>query len=315
MFNFVFFNLVLGPHKGQTSRLDEQKVKADFLAAKENFDRATTEINIYDILQGPRNDASRRKLKEFVISQAEIVFSTLSSTGLRIIENTKFSVCVIDEAAQATEVSTLIPLPWAVTSVFCARPRPATTTIHSKGKNGVLARRSLFRTLAKRRTLCSFPQSAVQNASLICSFPSIMFYGGLLKSGIADANAFLQPYHEFTGFMPLVFYDMTAGQEQQCSRSLSYSNEEEAACCISLLFRLCKKIQMKRIGVICMYSDQVRLLREKYRQRLSRTMSDSYPAADSIIRVLTVSKARSVTLSFFLLSGRMRMQAKGGVCI
>ena len=290
VFRFVFFNL-LGPHRHQTSRSDEEKVKSDFLRAKENFDRATTEIGIYDTLQGPRNEASRRRLKEIVISQAEIVFSTLSSAGLRIIENTKFSVCVIDEAAQSTEVSTLIPLRLGCDQcVLCGDPAQLPATIHSKGKTGVLCRRSLFERLQKGGHCVHFLSLQYRMHPLICSFPSAAFYGGLLKSGISDPNAFRRPYHGFTGFSSLVFYDIAAGQEQQCSRSLSYSNKEEAAFCIQLIFRLCKSfktcVDMNRIGVICMYSDQVRLLRERYKQFLATKKLDSnkYPSADSIIR-------------------------------
>ena len=54
----------------------------------------------------------RRRIKQAVLDDAQIVFTTLSLAGSGILNkiSTQFDVVVIDEAAQAVEPSTLIPL-------------------------------------------------------------------------------------------------------------------------------------------------------------------------------------------------------------
>jgi superfamily I DNA and/or RNA helicase len=52
------------------------------------------------------------ELKKSIVNEAEIVFSTLSSSALKWIADTPrpFDSIIIDEAAQALELVTLIPL-------------------------------------------------------------------------------------------------------------------------------------------------------------------------------------------------------------
>jgi senataxin len=55
-------------------------------------------------------DAARRKFRRVVLDEADVICSTLSSAGRENIEEYDFEMLVIDEAAQAIELSTLIPL-------------------------------------------------------------------------------------------------------------------------------------------------------------------------------------------------------------
>ena len=60
-------------------------------------------------------------LTGFLMEQAEIVFTTLSSTGRRaFLQGRKFDLVLVDEAAQASEVASLQPL--ALASGRCATP-------------------------------------------------------------------------------------------------------------------------------------------------------------------------------------------------
>ena len=49
-------------------------------------------------------------LEESIIAESQLVCSTLSSAGQDSLRTHKFSVCIVDEACQASEASTLIPL-------------------------------------------------------------------------------------------------------------------------------------------------------------------------------------------------------------
>jgi senataxin len=55
-------------------------------------------------------DAARRKARLEVVQEADIICSTLSGSGHELLEQFEFEMVVIDEAAQAIELSTLIPM-------------------------------------------------------------------------------------------------------------------------------------------------------------------------------------------------------------
>jgi senataxin len=55
-------------------------------------------------------DATRRKYRADVLFEADVICSTLSGAGHEILEQFDFDMVIIDEAAQAIELSTLIPL-------------------------------------------------------------------------------------------------------------------------------------------------------------------------------------------------------------
>jgi hypothetical protein len=55
-------------------------------------------------------DAARRKAKQDVINEADVICSTLSGAGHDLLSSFNFETVIIDEAAQAVELSALIPL-------------------------------------------------------------------------------------------------------------------------------------------------------------------------------------------------------------
>lgn len=60
-------------------------------------------------------DAVRRKFRMDVLAEADVICSTLSGSGHDILEALEFDMIIIDEAAQAIELSSLIPLKYNVT--------------------------------------------------------------------------------------------------------------------------------------------------------------------------------------------------------
>ena len=55
-------------------------------------------------------DATTRRFRQEVLAEADVVCSTLSGAGHDLLEQWDFEMVVIDEAAQAIELSSLIPL-------------------------------------------------------------------------------------------------------------------------------------------------------------------------------------------------------------
>ncbi len=88
---------------------------------KEREDSARLLCMAYDDLEKNQCEArqlsspTRRELEVAILDSANIVFTTLNSSGLDVLESLKleertFDTLVIDEAAQSIEISTLIPL-------------------------------------------------------------------------------------------------------------------------------------------------------------------------------------------------------------
>lgn len=75
-------------------------------------------------------DAARRQARQDVIADADIICSTLSGSGHDVLQHYNFETVIIDEAAQAVELSALIPLKYQcrrcimVGGAFTARSTP-----------------------------------------------------------------------------------------------------------------------------------------------------------------------------------------------
>ena len=131
-------------------------------------------------------------LEAAVLSRAHIVFTTMSSAAgqrLAALEG-GFETAVFDEAAQAGELPTLIPLQYNVhLAVLVGDPQQLPATILSqRAKRGGLGR-SLFERLqqAGHPTLVLRTQYRMHPA--IRRFPSAHFYGGVLRDGGTVARA------------------------------------------------------------------------------------------------------------------------------
>jgi senataxin len=78
-------------------------------------------------------DTLRRNTQREVLLNADIICSTLSGSGHEILENLEFDMVVIDEAAQAIELSSLIPLKYGCSKcVMVGDPQQLPPTVISQ---------------------------------------------------------------------------------------------------------------------------------------------------------------------------------------
>lgn len=85
---------------------DISRLNARRMALTQQFDRLKDKQK-----SESRNlDATRRKFRVEVLSDADVICSTLSGAGHDILSQFEFEMVIIDEAAQAIELSSLIPL-------------------------------------------------------------------------------------------------------------------------------------------------------------------------------------------------------------
>ncbi|GAA6050889.1 hypothetical protein JCM3770_005758 [Rhodotorula araucariae] len=218
-------------------------------------------------------DAEQRKMRLKILSEADVICSTLSGAGHDYMSQLPFDfeTVIIDEAAQSIELSSLIPLKYGCTRcILVGDPLQLPPTVISS----VAARggydRSLFVRVMQRG-----PQ-AVHLLSIqyrmhpnISAFPSAAFYQSRLADGPDMDKKTLQPWHANALFPPYAFYHIE-GQEQT-GRFHSYTNPIEAATALAIYDRLKREYSSidfdYRVGIVTPYKGQVGELKRQFRQR------------------------------------------------
>ena len=188
---------------------------------------------------------SRQNLRLKVLNEAQVVCCTLSASGHEVISRIEgdFEMVIIDEACQAIELSSLIPLQYGCRrAVLVGDPNQLPPTVISQMAVTFAYEQSLFQRLQK------IDPSAVQLLSLqyrmhpdISAFPSSYFYGGRLANGPNVMTENVRPWHgSFNNLLgPFRFIDIP-GQEQLRTFSSgkqgnSMMNELEAKITTSLI--------------------------------------------------------------------------------
>lgn len=106
--------------KTLTSRRQALTTKLDELKDKKKSDDRTL-------------DTMRRNTRREILVNADIICSTLSGSGHEILENLEFDMIIIDEAAQAIELSCLIPLKYGCSKcVMVGDPQQLPPTVISQ---------------------------------------------------------------------------------------------------------------------------------------------------------------------------------------
>ena len=83
-----------------------QKLNAKRMFLTQKFDKLKDQQQS----QSRSFDATRRKIRSVILAEADIICSTLSGSGRDFLEQFEYEMIIIDEAAQAVELSSLIPL-------------------------------------------------------------------------------------------------------------------------------------------------------------------------------------------------------------
>ncbi|KAJ0976868.1 hypothetical protein J5N97_012342 [Dioscorea zingiberensis] len=214
----------------------------------------------------------RDRIRASILDEAAIVFSTLSFSGSSLFTrmNRVFDVVIIDEAAQAVEPATLVPLAHGCRQVFLVGdPVQLPATVISSTAERFGYGTSLF----KRFQGAGFPVQMLKTQYRmhpeICIFPSNEFYDGSLENGTLVERQTRRLWHAYRCFGPFCFFDID-GTESQPSGSGSWVNEEEVDFIILLYHKLVNQYTELRsssqLAIISPYRYQVKLLRDRIRE-------------------------------------------------
>ena len=209
------------------------------------------------------------RIRASLLDEAAIVFSTLSFSGSAIFTRMTraFDVVIIDEAAQAVEPATLVPLVHGCRQVFLVGdPVQLPATVISSTAQELGYGTSLF----KRFQAAGFPVQMLKIQYRmhpeISVFPSKEFYEGILEDG--EGLNKKRPWHSYSCFGPFCFFDVD-GVESQLSGSGSTVNEDEVEFITLLYHQLAMRYpelkSSSQVAVISPYRGQVKLLKDHFR--------------------------------------------------
>lgn len=132
----------------------------------------------------PPSAAAKEQVELSIIHEAQILFTTLNSCGHPNLESTEFTVAVIDEAAQCTEPSLLIPLRRGCKKcVLVGDQDQLSATVFSTDAKLRGYDRSLFQRLIDTGHPYVLLDTQYRMRPEISRFPAATFYDGLLQDG------------------------------------------------------------------------------------------------------------------------------------
>jgi ATP-dependent RNA/DNA helicase IGHMBP2 len=201
-----------------------------------------------------------------IISKSPVIASTLVGSNNYELKGKHFRTVFIDEAAQALEPASWIPILKAERVIFAGDHCQLPPTIKSikAARDGLDI--TLFEKTIKRNKADVMLMEQYRMNNQIMNFPSRMFYNGQLSANDKVSNAKLFPED-----MPFEFID-TAGIgyfEQVDEATFSTYNREEANLLIRHFTDYINQLdamnimkEVRNIGIISPYKAQVSLLQE-----------------------------------------------------
>ena len=215
---------------------------------------------------GNASGAQIFKEKMRTIKKAQIVCCTCIGSGGEILDGMFFERVLVDEATQATEPATLVPLTRGCRQLVlvgdhCQLPPTVLSTRAEEEGLGV--------PLFSRMVACGVPPCMLDTQyrmhPAIATFPSDLFYGGKLLNGVSPPErrplpGFPWPREEFpVAFLPIEGIEVDDG--------VSKMNEAEAeAACNTVQFLLEGGCSISDVAVVTPYAAQVRLIKRMTRQ-------------------------------------------------
>jgi len=200
------------------------------------------------------------RLIETILLQAQVVTCTLVGSMHPFIENHKFRTVVIDEAAQALEPATWIPITKASKVVLAGDPFQLPPTIKSQEARKAGLEITMIEKCIERLPKVSFLNVQYRMHEAIMNFSNQQFYNGLLKA--AEQVRYHQlPIENNT---PVIFIDTVGcGFDEQINEEYqSRYNVGEFQILCEHLYQLIdahrlREVELPSIAIISPYREQV----------------------------------------------------------
>ncbi|KAM6984647.1 putative helicase senataxin [Aplochiton taeniatus] len=269
----IISSLCANSPRGMPKYRNYAEEKERLLDARKKLSKDLKEVKEYS--------GKKQMIQAKVLQQSHVVFCTLSTSGSNLLASgiqsrghQPFSCVIVDEAGQAKETETIIPLVFRCNSlVLVGDPEQLPPTVISQRAKELNFGQSLMNRLVKvldQPCVRSGSPSPVVFLSVqyrmhpdICMFPSKHVYKSILQTDPATAEmrcAISWPFQSYR------VYDVTDGREVK--EGESYSNKKEVKLLVVLLKMIAESNPKNpvRVGVITPYRAQKdRILRELLR--------------------------------------------------
>ena len=201
-----------------------------------------------------------------ILNAAEVIATTCIGAGDSVLKGLVFPFVLIDEATQATEPVSLVPLVHQCEQlVLIGDPQQLPPTVINPHENSHTLSKSLFHRLYE--VLPSvFLEEQHRMHPAIAEFPSNAFYSGRLKSAPGlDKRTNNFDFIWSKTDRPLVFINVEASREQHLG--ISFQNLAEADVVVKVVVSLLSKnVSQNEIAVLTPYAGQVKCIRDKLGQ-------------------------------------------------
>ena len=307
---------------GDLSRLE--RLRSYYESNNNNNRRTDTES-----MQSLRSD-----LEASFVDEAEIVFTTLASSGKRSLRDSTydFQTLIIDEAAQASELCTLLPLFHGIRHcVLVGDPQQLPATVLSKGAKCARLDRSFFERLTQNGIEPILLSTQYRMHPEISCFPSEYFYKNALVDDIDEFETPLNFHDMYVAsshtidFHPYLIFDTFCGAEEKNDAG-SIKNEFEVQLCFKLIELLeIGWVHGKRpsLAVITPYAFQCQRIKqytEPLTAKVDITIStvDAFQGRESDVVILSCVRNTKSGMGFLLDTRRLNValtRAKFGLWV
>ena len=245
-----------------------------------------------------------RKIEEAiardVIKSADVVLTTNSSAALDIVGE-DYDVAVIDEAAQSTIPSVLIPASKAKRVILAGDHKQLPPTIISP-KARILERTAFEIIIETYPHVSTMLEVQYRMNETLAEFPSREFYGGRVRTAENVKN--IGPEDLGLKEKPITFLDTakhSAKWERRRAWDNSYKNVFEARIVRETVQRyLDKGITVEKIGVVTPYDAQRDLLRDWLPEQVEVNTVDGYQGREKDIIIISFVRSNEFKQLGFL---------------
>ncbi|GAB4820354.1 hypothetical protein N2152v2_007400 [Parachlorella kessleri] len=278
-------------------------------------------------------DALLAGAADMLLSKAEVVAATCTGCGDPRLRGVAFRMVVIDEASQATEPSTLVPLLKGAECVVLAGDiKQLPPTVISRRALALGLDVPLLKRLQEGGLRAHLLQEQYRMHPDIAAFPAQHFYGGAVKSAVAPQDRPLVKGPKWQAGCPVLFLHQSWPEERASSsscdaatpaaaaaaavkvavegaageeRGSSYANRGEAQLAMAVLWDVVQANQdLETVALLTPYNGQVRQL-----TKLFRKLQPQLPAGiDITISTVDGYQGREADLVIF---STVRSNSKG----
>ena len=296
----------------KTAHLVVEKAKAISSLTKEIEKLEACRPLVQGQREGSIGSQATSEVETAILSDAEMVFSTLSGTQRKVLKDAcnkaPFHTVLIDEAGQASEVAALQPLTAGAKSVvLVGDPQQLPATILSEAARAVAMERSLFERLQAEGCPVALLSVQYRMHPEIRSFPSLHFYQGKLEDAAEVKALPPEPYHSEKYLGPYHVFDVAGGKERRQKSGGSLSNVAEAEVAVGLYKTLQNSLNRQGIkkhvsvAIITPYREQRTLIKDTFKSicgpsclnKVAIETVDSYQGRQVDIVILSCVRAGS----------------------